>query len=210
MLFILLTAIDPLVAPAKEGLFEAGRLWLVRVTPVQVPDHPRLFGNTTLRVDEVLIGPGRLKDTGAIYNFFRPKNEINFGGGPRYSGKYPDFAYPSPKGTSRYWWAGPERKGDGWATPDYRKVQKYVPMDVAELLLNFDLRANSPEQRAQADLVDSLVRLNNQRSRIGQLAILADMKESKNRYLAAVAEKTLKTLYPPDKENAKAPVPPHN
>ena len=143
------------------------------------PGHPGpragspagLFGQTSLRVDDVLIGPGRLKDTVAVYNFFRPRNEINFGGGCRYSGKYPDFAYPSPKGTGRYWWAGPERKGDGWVTPDYHKVEKYVPMDVADLLLKFDLKAGSPEAKAQAELVEALVVLNGQRSRLGQLAL---------------------------------------
>lgn len=206
MSFVLLAAIGPLAAPAKEGLFAAEGLWLVRVTPAHVPDHPRLFGDTTLRVDEVLIGPGRLKDTVAVYNFFRPKNEISFGGGPRYSGKYPDFAYPAPKGAGRYWWAGPERKGDGWATPDYHKVQKYVPMDVADLLLKFDLKPGGPEAITQAELVGALVRLNDQRTRLGQFALLADMKESRNRYVAAVAEKTFQTVFLPPKKKTKAPI----
>ena len=36
--------LHPLVAPADKGLFEAAGLYLVRVTAVEVPDHPKLYG----------------------------------------------------------------------------------------------------------------------------------------------------------------------
>lgn len=190
----LFAALGPLVTPLPAGLFEAEGLWLVRATAVHVPDHPRLFGDTTLRVDAVLLGPDRLRGTVAVYHFFTPRLEVARGGGARYSGIYPDFAYPAPKGAARYWWARPDRKGDGWTTANFQKLQRYVPSHVSDLLLKFDLKADSPEGQAQAEVVEAVVRLNGQRTRLGQLALLADMKGSRNRYVTAVAEKTLKTL----------------
>jgi hypothetical protein len=84
MLPLLFATLQPFITPAKHGLFESAGLYLVRVTAVEVPVHPKLYGPTKLRIDEVLIGPQKLKGVSASYEFYAPWMELRAVMGARY------------------------------------------------------------------------------------------------------------------------------
>jgi len=201
MFGVLFATIVSFLIPAERGFFHSTGIYLVRVEAVKVPDHPKLLGDNTLRVTEVLIGPESLGQTVSTYKFFTPSGERDFLGGSQYSGKYPHFAYPMPKGQSRYWWAAPD--AGGWKTADFRKVSVVVPTSVSEMLLKADLKPGSKEATLQKDLADTLVRLESRRSRIEQLTELRQMQNSKNEFVIIVADRMLKNLMTPPKTNPK-------
>jgi hypothetical protein len=200
---LLLAALHPLVAPADKGLFESAGLYLVRVTAVEVPDHPKLYGPTKLRIDEVLIGPQKLKGAAATYKFFTPAANVHFGGGARYSGKYPDFAYPTPKGQSRYWWASPAPKGHGWVTANFQKLGRFLPPPGPELLLKADLKPGSKEAAQQDELIKAVVRLESKRTLIEQIAVLREMQRSPTVAVYSAADRILERLPSPAVEKKK-------
>jgi len=103
MMNSLLALLLQLNSPTMHGLFGTAGLYLIRVTAVEVPNESKLLGDTKFRIDEVLIGPRQLKGKFATYKFFKPRGDMGATMGNRYSGKYPDFAYPTPKSQSRYW-----------------------------------------------------------------------------------------------------------
>jgi hypothetical protein len=198
MLILLFAALQPFLSPAAPGLFEAANLYLVRVTAVKVPDHPKLYGDTTLRVDEVLIGPKEFKGATASYGFFVPSGELRYTGGSQYSGRYPDFAYPAPQGARRYWWASPDRKG-GWRTANFQTLAQYLPTAAAKVLLKADLKPDSPEAADQSGLVEALVRLDAARAPAARLAVLQALQASDNNLVRLLADRTLETLAAPPK-----------
>src|SRR5262249_37708883 len=153
------------------------------VTATIVPDHPRLFGDTVLRVDDLLIGPARLKGTTSSYKFVRPSGELDVTSGP---GHYPDFAYPTPKGESRFWWATADKRRP-WKTADFVKLLKCMPTQVSEALLKAGLDPDGAEARAQADLVGALVRLEAKRTRIEQITVLQEMQGSRRKLVSLTA-----------------------
>jgi hypothetical protein len=189
-----------LVAPGTEGgLFKLEGIYLMRVSALEVPDHPKLFGNSTLRVDEVLIGPNRLKGSTAIYKFFTPSGELDGGGGARYSGEYPHFASPAPRGRSRYWW-GSAQGAVGWKTSDFRKVTAFLPTQASELLLRADLKGDSKEAADQKELVEAIVKLESKRSRLLQIVFLKEIQKSRNQAVYLTADRILDKLTRPPKK----------
>jgi hypothetical protein len=197
--FFVSICVQPFGTPAEHGLFETKRLYLVRVTATEVPNHPKLYGDTRLRIDEVLIGPKRLKGTAATYKFFAPRNELTNPFGHRYAGDYPDFAYPAPQGQSRFWWASPD--GDrSWKTANFRSLAKYLPPPGPELLLKADLKAGSKQATEQTELVEALVKLEGRRTWLGQVLLLREFQGSKNVAVYSAADRILKVVTTPSKE----------
>lgn len=203
MLLCLLAALHPFITPTSKGLFEEAELYLVRLTAVEVPDHPKLYGPTRLRIDEVLIGPQQFRGRTAVYKFFTPAGKLTVGGGHRYSGKYPDFAYPTPKGHSRYWWAAPAGTGGEWVTANFQKVAHYLPPPGPELLLKADLKPGTEEAAQQEDLVKALVRLESKRTLIEQVAVLRELQQSRTVAVYSAADRILDVLSRPPKGKGK-------
>lgn len=199
MLYVILATVASLAVPQERGLFEAAGLYLFRVAAVKVPDDVKLLGNTTFRAEEVVIGPAHFRNTVCVYEFFTPSTELHAVGGARYSGKYPDFAFPAPKGQSRYWWGTPDGP-DKWKTADFRKVVKLMPTQISEFLLKADFKPSSKEATQQKDLADALVRLECKQTRIEQIVLLRELKDSENKYVSLTAERTLKNLFTPAKK----------
>ncbi len=193
MVGFVLAVLQSVIASAEIGPFTTADLYLVRVTAVKVPDHPRLFGETELRIDEVLIGPGKLKGTTAKYRFVRPSGELRRPTGGRYSAYYPHFAYPAAKGQSRYWWAESDGAG-GWRTADFGKVGQFLPSQVSDTLLKADLKPDDPEAEAQTELVKALVELEGKRTRLARFAYLRELRDSKTKAVYLMADRTFETL----------------
>jgi len=203
MLALLFAALHPFVIPAEHGLFGSAGLYLVRVTAVEVPNHPKLYGPTRLRIDEVLIGPQRLKGSTATYEFFQPKKELHATMGASYSGEYPDFAYPAPKGQSRYWWASPDRTGDGWTTANFFRVHRFVPARCTELLLKADLKPDSEEAADRAELIKALLRLESKRTLVEQIAVVRELQRSGVVPVYSLGDRALKGLTTPPRPRLK-------
>lgn len=199
MLEILLGPLLALTARVDHGLLETAGLYLLKVTAVKVPAGPKSLGDSTLRADEVIVGPRGLKGSVAVYDFFKPRGELRETMGSRYSGKYPDFAYPAPKGQTRYWWAT-KHGADGWKTANFHTVVKFIPTQVSEFLLKADFKVESKEATQQQDLADALVRLESKRTRIEQIILLRELQQSENKYVSLTAERTLKNLFIPPKK----------
>jgi hypothetical protein len=174
-------------------MFESHGLYFVRVTAVEVPNHPKLYGDTKLRVDEVLIGPARLKGESATYRFFTPIGELHAVSGSRYAGRYPHFAYPVAKGQSRYWWATTDGK-DGWKTANFQRLAQLLPAPCPELLLKADLKPDSQQAADQAELVKTLVRLEGKRTWIEQVAAVRDMQASRVKPVYLTGDRMLRFM----------------
>lgn len=195
MISTALGALLVFVGPADRGPFEAAGLYLVRVTAVEVPDHQRLFGRTRMRVDEVLTGPRKIKNNDFWYEFFAPRYERGAKNGFQYSGYYPDFAYPAPKGQSRIWIVTDDVRGAGSVTTaDFRKVAKYLPTRVAETLLKAELKPDTPEAQDRAELAAVLVNLESKKSRLDQFTLLRQLQDSKTNVVQATASRMINTL----------------
>jgi hypothetical protein len=203
MLQLALAVLAPYTTPAEHGPFQSAGLYLVRVTAVEVPDNGKLLGNTTLRVDRVLIGPDRLKGQTSVYEFFTPVGELPAGTiGVQYSGRYPDFAYPTAKNRSRLWWAAPAGKG-GWTTANFQKLARFLPPPDPELLLKADLKPDSKEAAQQKELVELIVRLEAKRTLIEQIAFLRELQGSESKPVYLMADRILKNLFVAPKRERK-------
>ena len=172
------------------------------MTAVEVPDHPKLYGDTRLRIDEVLIGPKALKGTAITYKFFAPRGELTTPFGHRYSGLYPDFAYPVPKGQSRYWWASPSSDRP-WKTANFMTLARYLPPPGPELLLKADLKPGSKKADEQVELVTALVKLEGKRTWVGQVLVLRELQGSKNVAVYSAADSIREILTSPPKDKKK-------
>ena len=203
MLPLLFAVLQLFTAPADRGLFETAGLYLVRVTAVEVPDHPRLLGKNKLRLDEIVIGPAALKGTTSVYEFFRPSGELRRPSGGRYSGYYPHFAYPAPKGQLRYWWAESDGAG-GWKTADSARWANSSDPGL-ETLLKADLKPDSPEAKAQAELVAALIQLEAKRTRLDQFAYLRELQDSKTKPVYLMADRIVNTLTAPPRPRPSPP-----